>query len=341
MICILSQSFLEPTTEAVMDWLDAWKVPHIRINGDDIDRGDGPLFSIRQSGVEATLTVDGKTVEPRAIKVVWYRRWVYNSQYKRLEVVGDRPQQKQSNTLSLFQHLRNELQIVSEFFFSRLADAAWLGHPSNSSVNKLKVLTLAASFGLDIPDTLVTTDLDDLREFVRKHGEVITKPASEVFLCRLDGRMKTTYTAGVPERFLNGQPWGGGFPALFQERLRKRYEVRTFYLDGRCYSMAIFSQRLVDTQTDFRRYTYEDPTRTVPYRLPAATEAALRRLMQALNLDTGSIDLVRTVDGRLVFLEVNPVGQFGMVSVPCNYFLEREVARALANRLDDARRRED
>jgi glutathione synthase/RimK-type ligase-like ATP-grasp enzyme len=53
--------------------------------------------------------------------------------------------------------------------------------------------------------------------------------------------------------------------------------------------------------------------------------------MTDLCLDTGSIDIVRTTDGRYVFLEVNPVGQFGMVSVPCNYNLELKVAKYLAN----------
>ena len=46
-------------------------------------------------------------------------------------------------------------------------------------------------------------------------------------------------------------------------------------------------------------------------------------------MKTGSLDLVRTPDGRHVFLEVNPGGQFGMMSEPCNYHLEREVAQYL------------
>jgi hypothetical protein len=51
--------------------------------------------------------------------------------------------------------------------------------------------------------------------------------------------------------------------------------------------------------------------------------------MYHLRLETGSIDLIHTPDGRDVFLEVNPVGQFGMVSIPCNYGLERKVADLL------------
>ncbi|MDM1050110.1 hypothetical protein [Sphingobacterium hotanense] len=48
--------------------------------------------------------------------------------------------------------------------------------------------------------------------------------------------------------------------------------------------------------------------------------------MKGLGFNTGSIDLILTPDGDYVFLEINPEGQFGMVSHPCNYFLEREMA---------------
>src|SRR5690606_30626160 len=116
------------------------------------------------------------------------------------------------------------------------------------------------------------------------------------------------------------------------------YDVRVFYLDGACYAMAIFSQAERRTAADFRRYDPRRPTRFVPYSLAPELEQRLTGLMQTLGLDTGSIDLVRTVDGRDVFLEVNPNGQFGMVSGPCNYGLERRIAEhlvALARRRAD------
>ena len=60
--------------------------------------------------------------------------------------------------------------------------------------------------------------------------------------------------------------------------------------------------------------------------------------MQGLELETGSLDLLVTPDGREVFLEVNPVGQLGMVSHPCNYQLERKIAQLLLRKEDHGRR---
>ena len=57
--------------------------------------------------------------------------------------------------------------------------------------------------------------------------------------------------------------------------------------------------------------------------------------MQALGFNTGSIDLILTPQGEYVFLEINPEGQFGMVSHPCNYYLEREMALTFKHKISD------
>jgi D-alanine-D-alanine ligase-like ATP-grasp enzyme len=51
--------------------------------------------------------------------------------------------------------------------------------------------------------------------------------------------------------------------------------------------------------------------------------------MNKLDLNCGSIDMIVTPKNEYVFLEVNPVGQFGMVSYPCNYNLEKKIAEYL------------
>jgi hypothetical protein len=174
----------------------------------------------------------------------------------------------------------------------------------------------------------VTTERAELERFCARHKAVITKPIGDVDMFVDGDRSHFLFTtaldaaaiAALPERFA---------PSLFQEQIDKAYEVRVFYLAGACHAMAIFSQSAAQTATDFRRYDRERPNRNVPYRLAAATAERLRLLMEELGLETGSIDLLQARDGREVFLEINPVGQFGMVSKPCNYPLERAVAEHL------------
>jgi glutathione synthase/RimK-type ligase-like ATP-grasp enzyme len=120
--------------------------------------------------------------------------------------------------------------------------------------------------------------------------------------------------------------------------VEKEYELRVFALAGELYAMAIFSQSDPQTRTDFRRYNREKPNRTVPFRLAPETAERIRRLLADLGLETGSLDLLQARDGRELFLEVNPVGQFGMVSKPCNYHLERKVAELLLDKDAHGRR---
>ena len=97
--------------------------------------------------------------------------------------------------------------------------------------------------------------------------------------------------------------------------------------------MVIYSQNNKNTEADFRNYDLVRPNRTVPYQLPEEIELGLDALMKELNFNTGSIDLILTAKGEYIFLEINPEGQFGMVSHPCNYYLEREMALAFRDNI--------
>src|SRR5262245_15226481 len=125
MICILSHSQIETSTEDVIDWLRAWKVPFIRVNGSDIDKSDGPLISISNAGVWDRLAADGVALGADEIRVVWYRRWSYRNAYQSVDIFGDHKHSIAVNIFSVFLHIYCELQGVSHFLFSRMASAKW------------------------------------------------------------------------------------------------------------------------------------------------------------------------------------------------------------------------
>jgi hypothetical protein len=132
------------------------------------------------------------------------------------------------------------------------------------------------------------------------------------------------------ERGGNSVP-GNLLQTLVQGEIKKDFEIRTFYIDGQFFSMAIFSQKDPETKADFRKYNYTHPNRYVPYILDKSIEQKLIILLQYLDINTGSLDLIFTPEGQIVLLEINPCGQFGMMSKPCNYPLEEIVAGTLIN----------
>ena len=337
MIGILSQAVGEVSTELVIDWLRSWQIPYIRLNGEDIGAGHLSI-SIDQAGTTVSCQADNSSFDPSRIKVVWYRRWGTYTEHL-IEgqnlFAASRQEGWLANAVRAVRHLILEFRTISTFLFDCLSSARWLSDPVTGAANKLQALKLAAECQIDIPDTLVSSDASELANFMAKYDRVITKALSKSFICHVDKRPFANYTSIVDESMLGDGRNGRVFPTLLQECLDKEYEIRAFYLDGRFYSMAIFSQGDEQTNVDFRRYQFKRPNRTVPYRLPDDLASKLALLMQKLGLETGSLDLVKTVDGRFVFLEVNPGGQFGMVSYPCNYHLEHAVACALVRRLDE------
>lgn len=330
MILILSQTVHESSTEFVMDWLESLGARCLRLNGEDFDGDCGISLRVSASGTE--LRVDGgngdEPLPLEQVRAVWYRRWQRHLRHGATEMVDPSHGVAQQLRLDLYRHLNMEARKLAEVLFARLAGVPWLADPTTVSPNKLLVLERAAAAGLDIPATLVTTHRADLERFAAEHGQLITKAVSEARSFYLDGRYHVMHTVAVGADDIAALP--ESFPAsLFQEQLPKKFELRVFYLAGECYPMAIFSQADPRTRIDFRNYNFARPNRTVPYRLPEPVTRAIDELMRSLGMETGSLDLVKTTDGRTVFLEVNPNGQFTMVSKPCNYHLERKIAETM------------
>lgn len=322
-ILVLSQERYDVTTEMVQDWLDHLGAGAVRLNGEDLNGAVPVAVRLDAAGDEVAIEVGGRTLRAGDVGAVWRRRWHQMLNLPSLAGASD------ENRRRARAHLGHELMAASYGLFAMLDGARWLSRPAQ--VNKLHALRMARAAGLDVPATLLTNSREHLRAFLAEHPAAVTKCASDGEFFEAGEVSYGLYTAPLEAADVEALP-PTFFPSLVQERLEKRWEVRVFYLDGECWPMAIFSQEDARTALDFRAYNHERPNRRVPYRLPAEVEAAVRRFMDRIGLDTGSLDLVRTPDGRHVFLEVNPAGQFAMVAEPCNYPLYRRVAERLLHR---------
>ncbi|HET6230294.1 MAG TPA: grasp-with-spasm system ATP-grasp peptide maturase [Longimicrobiaceae bacterium] len=332
MILILSQEGFEPTTEEVAEWIRHLGGDCVRVNGGDV-AGAVPLdMEIGGDAPLVRLCVGGREVHSRDVRVVWLWRWQNRKDSLAKALPGSEKLAGQLNA-----HMTGESNAVSRAFFSLFSHARWLNRPDDAALSKIHALHAAAQAGLEVPATLVTNRRSEIERFRERHGRVITKSIGEIGTFDVGSRVYGLYTARVTEDDTASLP-ETVFPSLLQELVEKEFEVRAFYLNGRVYSMAIFSQADQRTAVDLRHYDAQRPNRMVPYRLPLEVEEGLGRMMSSLGLSTGSADLIRTPDGRHVFLEVNPSGQFGMVSTPCNYHLPRILAEHLMAEDEDVAR---
>ena len=171
-------------------------------------------------------------------------------------------------------------------------------------------LEVARRVGLDVPRTLVTNDPAAVREFWELcDGRVVAKMMAG-FAVIEDGQEKVVFTNPLAERDLEALEQLALCPMTFQERLEKRVELRVTIVGERVFAASIDSSRFERSKTDWRREGLALIGDWKPCDLPADVEKGLLALMDEFGLNYGAIDLVVTPEGRHVFLEVNPAGEF-------------------------------
>lgn len=323
MILILTSSDDQSTLD-VIQWLNFYQLAWVKIDS------SSPLklieLVLNDKTEEFILeTASGLKIDTREITAYWYRRG-----HLKLDLQLALDASLHDDTKRQFEdHMQSELAVLVDTLHCCLAQKKQLNSFKTADLNKHFVLSQAKLAGLKIPATLVTSLKSAIANFESENGPLISKAIQHGIRFRLYKEKSwveyLTYTESfdasiVPNQF---------FPTLFQTKLNKAYELRIFYLAGDFYTMAIFSQKDEKTAVDFRNYNHEKPNRTIPYSLTEQLKYKLTALMHSLKLESGSIDMVVTTENEFIFLEVNPVGQYGMVSIPCNYHLNQKIAHYL------------
>lgn len=313
MILVFSR-YDDPSTNDVCDWLSYFGQEFFRINNSE----DIRLFFDKHLNIQ--LTNSYLSFENSTLKSVWFRRPPMPLLYK-----DSTPKVLVTETNHFFS---SEFNAVFDVFYSLFKDVKWLNDLQSSRPRKFDQLMVAKEVGLSIPNTAIIGCKKVLQDFCTANGKVIMKPIQDPHPIRINHKMYLQYTTVVSQELMEHLP-ETFFPCLFQQQIDKNLEIRTFFLDGQCFSMAICSTFDKQTQIDFRRYNDRHPNRHFPYQLPLDVENKIGLLMDKMRLNCGSLDLILDNHGTYYYLEVNPVGQFGMVSFPCNYYLEKEIAEFL------------
>jgi hypothetical protein len=315
MIVILTAT-ADTSARAVERWLVRWGVPCLVIEDDD------PVVEVR-----AQLSGDGEDAEVRTrsgrgfrlsdVRACWFRR----AELRRPPVAATPQAERRAR----------EWESLHAWLMDRLAARPTLG-ACPRPCSKLAQLSRARDLGLAIPATLITCSKAHVLEFIRDNVAVITKgiehgapfeeeDGDDLHAGATTRRLGVDDLARAPASFS---------PRLVQRLVDKPIELRVFCLAGALTAMALIPRDPTRLQVDARPLTAEDGYHLVPYALPGPVAGRLVELMAALQLDTGSIDMLVDRDGAHVFLEVNPGGQFEWLSVACDAGLERQIAAHLA-----------
>ncbi|MBL1202233.1 MAG: MvdC family ATP-grasp ribosomal peptide maturase [Nostoc sp. GBBB01] len=224
----------------------------------------------------------------------------------------------------------NESLAVLDGFWDSLRTAKWVDDLQRISAaeNKLRQLRVASEVGLVIPQTLVTNDPQQAREFFQQvNKKMITK-----LLRPLSYGMQASaffmYTSVVKEEDLIDAETLRYCPVVFQEQIPKQLELRAVYVNGNLFVGALDASEYASSTQDWRRGTKQILT-WQPYQLPDKIIHCLDAFMEKFGLLFGAFDFIKTPSGEYVFLEINPTGEWGMLERDLDYPIAEAIADAL------------
>ena len=275
-------------------------IPTVRFNTDRVL----DYLQVRYRLGQPRLTLDGTHLVPEDITTIWYRR---------PEELGSGEAVTPEARCA-----REEWSEALEGFFAHVPFPRWMNSPAANEMasRKLQQLTAAAAAGLRVPETLVTQDPADLREFYDKwNGDIIVKPLGGARVRREgapDGVIYTSRLAAADLETLDDLPV---CPTLFQQQVDKVADVRVTMVDSDVHAYKLLATDADGKQRcDIRRDNMEG-VRYHRTRLPSNVFDSLRALVTAYELRFAAIDLAIAPDGEWYFFEINPNGQWAWLDL--------------------------
>ncbi|MFC0313698.1 hypothetical protein ACFQNE_07205 [Gordonia phosphorivorans] len=309
----------DPHLPLVTRHLDDWGVPHWDLAADLIGSEIHPSVEVGST----RFAVDVGGWDWSRITTVWNRRVIVNPGWST----------EPATDVMLEKHIHDQnLALVDGLLASIPPEANWMNRiESRFARSKVHQLRLAAELRIPIPETLVSSDPNQIRAFARTH--------------RVSGII-TKLIAPTPSRVPNGEEQFSIFTteidpdevgdsalssavAIYQPKVRKTREARAIVVGNEVVCCAFDTQQSAQTALDWRRYDFD----AVPHYsidLPSEFADRLVELVARLGLIYAAIDVAELPDGSWLMFEVNPAGQWAWLEELGGVPVGRTIAKWLA-----------
>jgi len=216
-----------------------------------------------------------------------------------------------------------------------LSDRFWISDPVALSKARKKILQwkIARGLGLLVPDTLITNEPDRIIDFYNRHEKRIVIKSMEQAFMEYPSTSYNMPTTLFPETALSQLELVARLPVLFQACIEKQHELRITVVEEDIFAVKIDSQKFTETSIDWRHPAFINRLHHELVDLPETIKSKCLEMLRSLNLKFGAFDFIVTPEGRYVFLEVNPNGQWywmeHLIKVPISDSLARALARPI------------
>jgi glutathione synthase/RimK-type ligase-like ATP-grasp enzyme len=287
-------------------------VGELRLQGAHVARFDPAELPQR-----STLTMD---VGAKRMSGMIYRSWgpsisledVRSAWYRRPSDFVIPPYQRRQTAQFAHSELTAALSGVL-----RSLDCFWMNHPGaiTEASYKAEQLVRAERLGLRIPPSCITSQPAEARAFFRAHdGNVIIKALGDPLVYSPGegpGLTGMIFTSLLPADAISKFDRVQDAPVLLQRHIRKHADIRVTVVRDSIFTVAIDSQRNPESVVDWRQVGSALPHAITE--LPDEIGGRLISLTKSYGLSFACIDLILSDEDEHVFLELNPIGEWGWV----------------------------
>jgi glutathione synthase/RimK-type ligase-like ATP-grasp enzyme len=240
---------------------------------------------------------DGYKLDVGSIRLVWWRR-----------IGADQDLDAQTSDDFQAKLINNDCRGALGGILQTYFKGTWVSCPDATvrASDKIYQLAVAKEAGFRVPETLVSQSKEEVKEFcARWGGQVIVKP-----VVGAAGPILFTQLLGDVNRFEERSFQMA--PAIYQEYIPGDSHIRLNCFGDKSYAA------LIETRDLDWRPNLNVPIKSWP--VPDWLHRRVRATLDQLELEIGIVDLKLMSDDEVVWLEVNPQGQFlfleGLTGVP-------------------------
>jgi hypothetical protein len=203
-------------------------------------------------------------------------------------------------------------------------EALWINDPAATYRAECKPWQLrqAARLGFETPPTLITNDPE--APVPAQLGKTVAVKSVDTVLLREGDRQFFAYTQ-LLDWSICATPALRAAPVLAQAVIAPKLDLRVTVLGDRVWAVAVEADG-VGVEGDWR-LRKKDQLAYPAFMLPAEVAERCVALVAQMGLVYGAIDLALR-EGRFVFIEINPTGEWGWLDTP-----DRPIAAAIAQAL--------
>lgn len=263
---------------------------YLRINSEDLGLLEFDVDPAGSIGCE----VEGQFYDLTNIRSVLFKR--VPSKFNTPLTDEDRP------------YLNNERKHFLEGLYLTFSQAKWVNPMFATHIAERKIYQLftASRMGLDTPKSIVTNKYSKAIQFLQQNTLAIIKPVSNGLQVVKDTTY-SIYTTDITAEIFASLELSEVFetPVYLQEKIKNAADIRVTIVGRHVFAVRITKE---GDEVDWRKPDIIKQYAVI--QLPERLQALLLELNTFFGMVYSAIDLILTPEGKYVFLEINPVGEW-------------------------------